>query len=49
MYDFAINDDGDIEFFWKLFMHLLLFEPGYLHYDYDDNPKRMDATTHPKN
>lgn len=49
MYSFDIQDSADIEFYWKLLMHLLLFEAGYLRYDYDDNPERVNPETHPKN
>lgn len=47
MNDFGIRDNGYVQFCWSLLLHLLTFETGYLRYDHDEDPGRIDDRRHP--
>ncbi len=47
MDDFSISSDQERNAYWRIFQFLLLFEPGYLRYDYD--PANCNGNRHPLN
>lgn len=44
-YDFNGIDEDMI---WQLLKHLMIYEPGYVRYDNDPDPERLDAELHPR-
>lgn len=45
--DVDLEEKDNEKSIWRLTRYLSLYEPGYLRYDYDDDPERCDDVTHP--
>lgn len=41
-------ENFDTDMFWELVTYLMIYEPGYIRFDDDPNPQRMDAVMHPR-
>lgn len=47
MEEFCVDNQYYSNYCWDLIIFLLSFEPGYLRYDHDSHPDRMDPYMHP--
>ncbi len=49
MHDFGVTNNYYSNYCWDIIMFLLMFEPGYIRYDYDNTEGRVDSIKHPLN